>query len=53
MGHNRGYKEKIKEKKIHKAKDTQMSTKVAEIYIRDKIASSSNGAGQTLYPDRE
>lgn len=53
MGHNRGYKEKNKEKKTHKAKDTQLSTKVTEIRIREKIASSANGARQTLYPDRE
>lgn len=53
MGHNRGYKEKNKEKKTHKAKDTQLSTKVAEIHIREKIASLTNGAGQTSYPDRE
>lgn len=53
MGHNRGYREKNKEKKTHKANDTQLSTKVAEIHIREKIASSANGAGQTFYPGRK
>lgn len=39
MEHNRGYREKNKEKKTHKAKDTQLSTKVAKIHIREKTAS--------------
>lgn len=48
MEQNRDYRGEHKEKKPHTTKDTQFPTEVAKIHIRERLASSTNGAGRTL-----